>query len=175
MRKLSTRGLAACLTVSTLTLPNSAEAQSPPPEVRPPQVVDRVDAVYPRSELAQPRHADVVLNVTVDSDGHVTKADVIESGGADMDEAARAAVLQWTFHPARRAGQPVASRIRVPFHFAPPTESAAPVPAAVPVPVPQPAPAPQPAPVNPTPTGASPAPKGDTGTSSAPTTPSSDT
>jgi iron complex outermembrane receptor protein len=158
-----------------MTIPSLAEAQTQPPDVRPPQVVDRVDAVYPPAELPHRRHADAVLNVTVDADGHVTRADVIETGGADMDEAAHAAILQWTFHPALRAGQPVASRIRVPFHFAPPTDSAAPVPAAVPVPVPQPAPAPQPAPVNPTPTGASPAPKGDTGTSSAPTTPSSDT
>ena len=35
------------------------------------------------------------------------------------------AVRQWTFAPARRNGTPVASRIRVPFHFAPPAPTPA--------------------------------------------------
>jgi iron complex outermembrane recepter protein len=129
----------------------SARAQpAPPTDVRPPQVVERVDATYPASALADRRHADVVLNVTVDVEGHVTKADVIESGGAEMDDAARAAVMQWTFHPALRAGQPVASRIRVPFHFAPPTVAAEPAPPVLPANAPAPAnvPANVPVPVN---------------------------
>src|ERR1700722_7048431 len=124
MRGLFARGVAACVAASIVSSPNMAEAQTLSPEVRPPQVVERVDAIYPVSELRDHRHADVVLNVTVDAEGQVRKAEVIESGGPAMDEAARAAVLQWTFHPALRAGQPVASRIRVPFHFAPPSTSA---------------------------------------------------
>ena len=43
-----------------------------------------------------------------------------ESGGPDLDEAAIVAVRQWTFVPAMRGGKPVASRIKMPFHFAPP-------------------------------------------------------
>jgi len=112
-------GMVALSTLASLA--RVAEAQTPvaaPVEVRPPQVVNRVDAVYPSSAG---HHADVVLNVTVDTEGHVAKAEVTESGGADMDEAALVAVRQWTFHPATRAGVPVASRIRVPFHLAPPS------------------------------------------------------
>jgi TonB family protein len=124
-----------------LALGASAEAQVPPaPEVRPPQVIDRVDAIYPTSAMKERRHADVVLNVTVDIEGHVTKVDIIESGGPDMDDAARAAVSQWTFHPALRAGEPVKSRIRVPFHFAPPTAIGEPTPELAPAPAPAPAP-----------------------------------
>jgi TonB family protein len=63
-------------------------------------VVTHVDAVYPPSGLKERKHADVVLVVTVDVDGHVSKADVAESGGADLDEAAIVAVRQWTFVPA---------------------------------------------------------------------------
>jgi iron complex outermembrane receptor protein len=126
IRELFARGVGACLAVSIASSPRVAEAQGVSSEVRPPQVVERVDAIYPVSELGNHRHADVVLNVTVDAEGQVRKAEVIESGGPAMDEAARAAVLQWTFHPALRAGQPVASRIRVPFHFAPPSTSAEP-------------------------------------------------
>jgi TonB family protein len=88
--------------------------------VTPPVVREHVDAAYPPSALAERKNADVVFTVTVDVDGHVTKVDVAQSGGADLDEAGLVAVRQWTFAPARRDGKPVASRIRVPFHFAPP-------------------------------------------------------
>jgi TonB family protein len=88
--------------------------------VVPPVVVHHVDAVYPPSALVAREHADVVLAVTVDADGHVSKAEVLESGGADLDEAATVAAREWTFVPAMRDGKPVASRIKMPFHFAPP-------------------------------------------------------
>ncbi len=92
----------------------------PATEVTPPDVIQHVDAIYPASALTDRKHADVVLAVTVDADGHVSKVDVLQSGGADLDEAAVVAARQWTFVPAMRGGKPVASRIRVPFHFAPP-------------------------------------------------------
>jgi iron complex outermembrane recepter protein len=90
------------------------------PQISPPEVESHVDAIYPPSALAERKHADVVLIVTVDADGHVSKVDVAQSGGADLDEAALVAMRQWLFRPALRDGKPVASRIRVPFHFAPP-------------------------------------------------------
>jgi iron complex outermembrane receptor protein len=118
----------------------TALAQSSATAVTPPSVLEHVDAVYPASALKERTHTDVVLTVTVAADGHVTKAEVAQSGGADLDEAAIVAARQWTFLPALREGKPVASRIRVPFHFAPPVPSEAPVPALVP-PVPSEAPA----------------------------------
>jgi len=89
-------------------------------QVVPPVVLTHVDAIYPPSALAERRHADVILIVTVDADGHVSNAEVASSGGEDLDQAAIIAVRQWTFIPAKRDGKPVASRIRIPFHFAPP-------------------------------------------------------
>jgi iron complex outermembrane recepter protein len=88
--------------------------------VTPPVVVSHVDAVYPSKATAQGRHADVVLLVTVDADGHVSDVKVRESGGDVLDESAIVAIRQWTFDPAKRDGKAVASRILVPFHFAPP-------------------------------------------------------
>jgi TonB family protein len=88
--------------------------------VEAPVVLTHVDAVYPPAALAERKHADVVLAVTVDADGHVSKVDVVTSGGDDLDQAAIVAVRQWTFVPAKRDGVALASRIRVPFHFAPP-------------------------------------------------------
>ncbi len=77
--------------------------------------------MYPPSALAERKDADVVLTVTVDADGHVTKVEVaVVRRSDDLDEAAIVAAREWTFVPAMRNGKPVASRIKMPFHFAPP-------------------------------------------------------
>ena len=60
----------------------------------PPVVVQHVDAIYPPTALAESKQADVVLTVTVDVDGHVSKVDVVQSGSADLDEAAIVAARQ---------------------------------------------------------------------------------
>jgi iron complex outermembrane receptor protein len=106
-------------------------------EVKLPVVVQHVDPVYPPSALATRRQAEVMLAVTVDADGHVLKADVLRSGGADLDEAATAPVRQWTFAPATKDGKPMASRIKVSLHFAPPAPAPDPaVPRVAPTPDP---------------------------------------
>jgi TonB family protein len=107
--------LAACVFLSLR--PTQASAAG---NVEPPIVLTHVDAVYPPAALEERKHADVVLAVTVDVDGHVSKVDVVTSGGGDLDQAAIVAVRQWTFVPAKRDGVSLASRIRIPFHFAPP-------------------------------------------------------
>jgi TonB family protein len=115
------RWLTALMAASIVSAEGTALAQPRPAQpVTPPTVATHVDAQYPPSALRQRKHGDVVVALTVDVDGHVSKVEVLESGGADLDEAAIVAARQWTFVPAQRAGQPVASRIRVPFHFAPP-------------------------------------------------------
>jgi TonB family protein len=107
--------------VAWCSLAGAAQEPKPAPSsATPPVVIQHVDAEYPTSALAERKHADVVVAVTVDADGHVSKVDVLQSGGADLDEAATVAVRQWVFSPAMRDGKPVASRIKVPFHFAPP-------------------------------------------------------
>lgn len=98
-----------------------AAAQPAAPPVRvPPQVIEHADAVYPADLVAQGVHADVVLIVTIDAEGHVTNVDVETSGGAELDAAAQDAMRKWLFSPAVVDGKPVAAKIRVPFHFAPP-------------------------------------------------------
>jgi iron complex outermembrane receptor protein len=114
--------LAALLaTVALLAVrPASAEPTTPPtPPVTPPQVLEHVDASYPRSRLGESMETAVVVFVTVEKDGKVGEATIAESGGADFDEAALAAVKRWRFSPALKAGNPVRARIRIPFHFAP--------------------------------------------------------
>jgi iron complex outermembrane recepter protein len=166
---------AALLSASEVTaVSGDVHAQPPAEEIKPPTVVTHVDAEYPPSALKERKHADVVLVVTVDADGHVSKVTVLQSsGGSDLDEAAVIAARQWTFTPATKGGKPVASRIKVPFHFAPPApppelvdnkppdqlpvHPAVPAPTPSPAPAPTPSPAPTPAPtLSPTPSPASP-------------------
>jgi len=102
-------------------LPALAAAQVPEQSatgVIPPQVEQRQDPEYPRGEPSM-KSVDVELLVTIDRHGDVTDVAVAESGGQLFDEAAAQAVRTWKFAPARRAGVPVASRIRLPIHFAP--------------------------------------------------------
>jgi iron complex outermembrane recepter protein len=121
-RALALCGVSLVAGAGVIVTDRTAAAQPPPtPEVKAPTVVHHVDAVYPPSALPSREHADVVLTLTVDVDGHVSKVDVAQSSGAaDLDEAAIVAARQWTFTPATRDGKPVASRIKLPFHFAPP-------------------------------------------------------
>src|SRR5450755_2891169 len=118
MTLLRHKPLAAVL--AAVLLCSGSAAAEVPMGVTPPVVLQHVDAIYPPSALPERKHADVVLTVTVDTDGHVSKIDVFQSGGADLDEAAIVAARAWTFVPAMRGDTRVASRIRMPFHFAPP-------------------------------------------------------
>ena len=82
--------------VSVAAIESDANAQEAPPgasaSVTPPVVVQHVDAEYPASAIPERKHADVIVAVTVDADGHVSKVEVLQSGGADLDEAATVAV-----------------------------------------------------------------------------------
>jgi iron complex outermembrane receptor protein len=124
LRRLSFLLVAFAVSGPATALAQGGEGGASPPDaaraVTPPSVLTHVDAVYPPSAVKERKHADVVLALTVDVDGHVSKVDVMQSGGPDLDEAAVIAARQWTFTPAKRGDTPVPSRIKVPFHFAPP-------------------------------------------------------
>jgi TonB family protein len=106
--------------------------------VVPPSVVHRVDPVYPPSALAAREQGDVVLTLTIDVEGHVSKVELAQSSGAtDLDDAAITAARKWTFVPAMRGATRLASRIRMKFSLAPPEPPApSPAPAAPPTPPP---------------------------------------
>ncbi len=93
---------------------------APTPQLTPPRVTHRVDAVYPPDLERSGQAGRVELDVTVSTEGRVVGVDVALSAGAEFDTAAIAAVRGWRFEPAVRDGVQVASRIRVPFEFTPP-------------------------------------------------------
>lgn len=86
--------------------------------VEPPKLLTKVEPVYPPEAWAAGREAAVALALDLDATGAVTGVEVLESGGADFDEAAAAAARQFTFSPAIASdGQAVPVRIRYRTRF----------------------------------------------------------
>lgn len=126
------RKLALPLAAAIGLVVRASSAQQPPTDKPvPPVVLHEVPPTYPERGPASDRVVEVGVLVTVDDQGHVAKVEVATSGGREFDEAAVAAVRQWTFSPARRGDRAVTSRIRVLLRFPPPpvTQTSAPPPA----------------------------------------------
>jgi len=89
-----------------------------------PKLLHRVNPEYPASEKASRVEGLVVALLRVEIDGHVSDARIERGLGRAFDDAALAAVRQWRFEPARRAGRAVVGDYRVTIRFVPgPAES----------------------------------------------------
>jgi len=78
--------------------------------------------VYPdppvaRSELPRDLQGDVVIEVTIDSQGNVVETKIVQAIGHGIDEKIEATLRQWHYRPATLDGVPVASKHDVHFHF----------------------------------------------------------
>jgi TonB family protein len=78
--------------------------------------------VYPdppvdRAELPRDLVGDVVIEVTIDSQGNVVETRIVQSIGHGIDEKIEATLRRWHYQPATLDGTPVASRHDVHFHF----------------------------------------------------------
>jgi TonB family protein len=78
--------------------------------------------VYPdppvaRNELPRDLVGDVVIEVTIDSQGNVVETKIVQAIGHGIDEKIEATLRRWHYQPATLDGTPVASRHDVHFHF----------------------------------------------------------
>jgi TonB family protein len=78
--------------------------------------------VYPdppvdRAELPRNLQGDVVIEVTIDSQGNVVETKIVQAIGHGIDEKIEATLRRWRYQPATLDGTPVASRHDVHFHF----------------------------------------------------------
>ncbi len=64
-------------------------------DVRPPQLIRRVEPVYPESERKLHREGVVILEAIITADGGAEDLRILKSADPILDEAARPAVLQW--------------------------------------------------------------------------------
>jgi TonB family protein len=95
-----------------------AEARPlPRSDVVPPKLKHFVEAAYPTEAARQGIEAEVILQIAIDAEGHVTSVEVRDSKGAEFDAAAVAAAQQFTFEPAEKRGIPVAARILYRYTF----------------------------------------------------------
>jgi protein TonB len=69
------------------------------------------------SVLPRGTKGDVILDVVIDTTGKIADIKMTSGLGHGIDEIVIATVQQWTFHPATRDGQPVASEQELHFHY----------------------------------------------------------
>jgi periplasmic protein TonB len=69
------------------------------------------------SNLPDGAKGDVVLDITIDETGKISDLKLVKGIDQGVDEFVIAAVRQWTFTPASRDGQPVASEQELHFHY----------------------------------------------------------
>ena len=85
--------------------------------VEPPRLLREVKATYSEEARRANVVGDVLMEVVVRADGTVGSARVTRGLGFGLDERAIAAVRQWRFAPARRAGVPVDVAVEVAMEF----------------------------------------------------------
>jgi TonB family protein len=86
-------------------------------DVSAPSLQSHPEPEYPTDALRKGLSGSVELEITVDEVGRVVDARVLKAAGHGFDEAALAAVRNWTFAPAKRNGSPVRSTVQLTLPF----------------------------------------------------------
>jgi periplasmic protein TonB len=73
--------------------------------------------VYPDAMRRAGINGSVTVAFIVDTEGRVTKAEVMESTHREFEDAAVRAVMRWRFEPGTQSGSRVSFRMAVPIHF----------------------------------------------------------
>ncbi len=97
--------------------PAEPQPEAAQPVVVMPEILHFESAPYPPEAEKAGLQANVVLKLTIDKEGNVTAAEVMEPAGNGFDEAAQAAALQFKFKPATRDGVPFAVKIKYNYAF----------------------------------------------------------
>lgn len=75
------------------------------------------DPLVSRSELPPDLKGDVIVEITIDSEGKVVETKLVQAIGHGIDEKIVEALRRWRYQPATLDGVPVASKHDVHFHF----------------------------------------------------------
>jgi protein TonB len=85
-------------------------------DVQPARLIRAVLPVYPQLAKVNRVAGDVTLDALIDASGNVRDVSVI-SGPVFLREAAKVALKQWKYEPARLDGQPTAMHLTVTVKF----------------------------------------------------------
>ena len=89
-------------------------------EIAPAVLIQKVEPTYPPAALAARVAGTVVLQVSIDREGNVTRVRPTRQAPLGMTEAAIAAVERWKYRPATALGGPIPSMKLVRIEFKPP-------------------------------------------------------
>ncbi len=89
--------------------------------VAPAVLIERIEPVYPTAALGARVAGTVVLQLSIDRQGNVTKVETKRQAPLGMTEAAIAAVQRWKYKPAIGMGGPIPSMKMVRIEFKPPS------------------------------------------------------
>jgi TonB family protein len=86
------------------------------------EVVPAFPVVYPdppvsRADIPAGVHGDVIVEVTIDSQGNVVETRLLQGIGYGIEQKVLAVLPHWRFHPAVRDGVTIASQHIVHFHY----------------------------------------------------------
>jgi TonB family protein len=117
--------VAAAALIAVLGGPGEAGAQE---ALRPPRVREAVEAEVAPEAFGVRTEVAVVLRLTIDTEGSVVSAEVVEGAGEPFDAAAQAALGRFRFEPAHRGEAAITARVLYRYVFrASPPEPEAPV------------------------------------------------
>jgi TonB family protein len=97
--------------------PESSNAVRIGGHVSPPRVVTKVEPKYSEEARRAKYEGTAILYVAVDASGRARDLKVLRPLGLGLDEAALAAVREWTFQPGMKDGQPVAVHATIEVNF----------------------------------------------------------
>ena len=95
------------------------DATAPVADDEPPHVVHQEPPIYPDLPKDKQQLVDVDVELDVDGAGVPSDPRVTSAPRPSFDDLATAAVLDWTYEPARHGGLPIASHLTVTVHFDP--------------------------------------------------------
>jgi protein TonB len=81
-----------------------------------PEILKRADPYYPELARKQGISGVVLVNVLIDTNGDVEKAEVFKSVKG-LDQAALEAARKFKFTPGKKSDQPVKVKMQIPFKF----------------------------------------------------------
>jgi TonB family protein len=82
------------------------EPPKPPELTKPPELLEGVEPEYPPAAMEEGREGVVTMLIEIDAAGGVTRVQILESAGEDLDHAALHAASQLKFSPAEWDGVP---------------------------------------------------------------------
>lgn len=89
----------------------------PSPLSQKPQLIKRVDPVYPEEARKKRIEGVVILKAHIDEKGRVEKTRVLKSESSLLNQAAKEAVEKWVYEPVEKDGKPVSTVLTVTVTF----------------------------------------------------------